>query len=311
MRSAQNYLEIVHDRGQRKLPLQRVYRNLQNRDLFLMAYAKLYANKGAMTKGVDPVDTVDGMSLARIDTIISKLQAGIYQWQSVRRVHIDKKNGKKRPLSIPIMKDRAMQALFKLALEPVAETTADPNSYGFRPFRSCADAIGQCFICLGKSYSPKWVLEGDIKACFDEISHQWLLDNIPMDKTVLSKWLKSGYIDEGKMYPSHMGTPQGGIISPVIANMTLDGLEQIAKSAVTGRIYGNIRSKINVIRYADDFVVTGANRSILKNKVKPAIEAFLTERGLSLSQEKTRITRIDEGFDFLGQTAGNTAVSCL
>ena len=102
MRSAQNYLEIVHDRGQRKLPLQRVYRNLQNRNLFLSAYAKLYANKGAMTKGIDPADTADGMSLARIDTIISKLQAGTYQWQAVRRVHIDKKNGKKRPLGLPI-----------------------------------------------------------------------------------------------------------------------------------------------------------------------------------------------------------------
>ena len=264
----------------------------------LPAVKRVTSNKGKKTPGIDGV--VWTINREKIDAV-SQLKHRGYSPLPLRRIYIPKKNGKKRPLSIPVMKDRAMQALHKPALEPVAETTADPNSYGFRPFRSCADAIGQCFICLGKSYSPKWVLEGDIKACFDEISHQWLLNNILMDNTVLSKWLKSGYIEEGKRYPSHMGTPQGGIISPVIANMTLDGLEQTAKSAVAGRIHGNIRSKINVIRYADDFIVTGANRSILKNKVKPAIEAFLAERGLSLSEEKARITRIEDGFDFLGQ----------
>ena len=98
------------------------------------------------------------------------------------------------------MKDRAMQALYKLALDPVAETTADPNSYGFRPYRGCADAIGQCFISLAKRYSPVWILEGDIKACFDEISHQWMLENIPMDKQTLQKWLKAGYVEGGKLY---------------------------------------------------------------------------------------------------------------
>jgi RNA-directed DNA polymerase len=232
---------------------------------------------------------------------VSQLKHRGYRPFPLRRISIPKKNGKKRPLSIPVMKDRAMQALHKLALEPVAETTADPNSYGFRPLRSCADAVGQCFITFGKSYSPQWVIEGDIKACFDEISHEWLLSNILMDRKILSKWLKAGYIDGGKRYPTYRGTPQGGIISPVIANMTLDGLERTAVSSVPGRIHGNIRSKVNVIRYADDFIVTGANRSILKNNVMPAVEAFLAERGLTLSGEKTRITRIEDGFDFLGQ----------
>jgi len=122
-----------------------------------------------------------------------------------------------------------------------------------------------------------------------------------MDKKMLSLWLKAGYIEEGKLYPNHKGTPQGGIISPVIANMTLDGLENAAKSAVPQRIFGNTRSKINVIRYADDFIITCVSKDILQNKVKPAIESFLAERGLELSQEKTKITRIDQGFDFLGQ----------
>jgi RNA-directed DNA polymerase len=118
---------------------------------------------------------------------------------------------------------------------------------------------------------------------------------------ILGKWLKSGYVEEGKLYPTHKGTPQGGIISPTIANMTLDGLEKIARAAVPARMYGNIRSKVNVIRYADDFIITGATREILQKKVKPAVQTFLSERGLTLSEEKTRITRIEKGFDFLGR----------
>jgi len=264
----------------------------------LLAVKRVTSNKGKHTPGVDKII----WNTPRLKMgAVNQLRRKGYHPSPLRRIYIPKKNGKKRPLSIPTMKDRAMQALHKLALEPVAETTADPNSYGFRPYRSCADAIGQCFISLGKSYSPRWVLEGDIKACFDEISHKWLLDNIPMDKEILAKWLKSGYIEKGICHPTHRGTPQGGIISPVIANMTLDGLEETARAAVPLRMYGNIRSKVNVIRYADDFVITGATKEILIKKVKPAVQEFLAERGLRLSEEKTRITRIEDGFDFLGQ----------
>jgi RNA-directed DNA polymerase len=199
------------------------------------------------------------------------------------------------------MRDRACQALYKMALEPVAETMADPNSYSFRAWRSCADAIAQCFITLAKRISPIWILEADIRACFDEISHSWMLDNILMDKEVLRKWLKAGYMENGKTYPTKMGTPQGGIASPTLANMVLDGLEAAAKTAAPARIDGYKRSMINVIRYADDFVITGHSRELLESQVKPAVEAFLRERGLSLSEAKTRIVRIDDGFDFLGQ----------
>jgi RNA-directed DNA polymerase len=154
---------------------------------------------------------------------------------------------------------------------------------------------------LAKGYSPVWILEADIKACFDEICHQWMLDNILIDKTILNKWLKAGYIESGKCFPTHKGTPQGGIISPILMNMTLDGLEAAVRKAVPDRITRNTRSKVNFIRYADDFIVTGATREILEEQVKPVIESFLQQRGLKLSEEKTSIVQIEEGFNFLGQ----------
>jgi RNA-directed DNA polymerase len=193
------------------------------------------------------------------------------------------------------MRDRAMQALYALAVVPVAETTGDLNSYGFRDGRCCADAIKQCYNCLAKRLSARWILEADIQACFDKIDHQWILNNILIDKKILRSWLNAGYVDKGKLYPTKAGTPQGAIISPVLANMTLDGLETAVKNAVPKR------AKVHVIRYADDFIVTGESKQILQQKVKPAIRSFLSQRGLNLSGEKTRITRIENGFDFLGQ----------
>jgi RNA-directed DNA polymerase len=194
-----------------------------------------------------------------------------------------------------------MQALYALALAPLAETIGDLNSYGFSTHRRCADAIEQCFITLSKRQSPSWILEGDIKACFDEISHYWILDKILLDKQVLGKWLKAGYIEEKTVYPTRKGTPQGGIISPTIANMVLDGLEQVAKASAPPWRTGHTLPKLNAIRYADDFIITGESKHLLECNVKPAIESFLKHRGLRLSEAKTRITHINRGFDFLSQ----------
>ena len=201
---------------------------------------------------------------------------------------------------MPAMKCRAMQALYLLALDPVAETTADPNSYGFRPQRSTADAIEQCFITLGKGKSPQWILEGDIKGCFDAISHTWLLAHIPMDKPMLKKWLKAGYMEKHVLHPTEEGTPQGGIISPVLANLTLDGLERMLMEHFP-KVKTAKGALVNFARYADDFIVTGRTKELLEQEVKPLVEQFMKERGLQPSQEKTTITHIEDGFDFLGQ----------
>jgi len=194
------------------------------------------------------------------------------------------------------MFDRAMQALYKLALAPVAETLADPNSYGFRELRRCADAIAAGFNALSKPNSATWVLEGDITGCYDNIRQLWMRENIVTDPEVLRKWLEAGYVENGRLYPTRKGTPQGGIISPILANLTLDGLERAVHEAVPRR------SRVNFVRYADDFIITGKSLCLLQEQVKPAVEAFLRERGLELSPEKTVITHITRGFTFLRQT---------
>lgn len=262
----------------------------------LWAVRRVTTNKGKRTPGVDGV--VWRTSREKLAAVESLKRKG-YRPQPLRRVYIPKRNGKRRPLSIPTMRDRAMQALYLLALNPVAETQADPNSYGFRLRRSVADAWGQCYIALAKGYAPEWIFEADIESCFDRISHPWLLENVPMDREVLRKWLEAGYLEDATFHPTLAGTPQGGVVSPVIANFALDGLEEAARSAVPDRVEG-IRSKVHVVRYADDFIVTAASRKLLVEQVIPAVEAFLAERGLRLSSEKSKITHVGQGFELLG-----------
>jgi RNA-directed DNA polymerase len=261
-----------------------------------LAVRRVTENRGKRTPGVD--GEIWDTPKKKAQGIASLRQYG-YRAQPLRRIYIPKRNGKKRPLGIPTMLDRAMQALYKLALDPIAETTGDPNSYGFRRERSQADAIAQCFLCFRQKTSPSAVYEGDIRGCFDNISLEWLMEHIPMEKHILKQWLKCGYIDRGVLYDTKNGTPQGGIASPVLANMALDGLEAVVANQPhrgTKR-----QAKLHLIRFADDFVITGSSKALLEEDIQPGVVDFLAERGLSLSAEKTKLTDIEQGFDFLGQ----------
>ena len=262
-----------------------------------LAVKRVTENRGKNTPGVDGEiwDTP-----AKKMKAVHELQQRGYRPQPLRRMYIPKNSGKMRPLGIPTMKDRAMQALYLLALDPIAETQADPNSYGFRKKRCQADAIAQCFTVLSRKDRARWILEGDIKSCFDNISHEWLLENIPMERNILRRWLKAGYMEQHVLHPTEEGTPQGGIISPVLANMALDGLEKYLREHLPQYQKGQ-RVKVNLVRFADDFIITGYARAFLESVVKPLVERFFRERGLELSPEKTVITHIEDGFDFLGQ----------
>jgi RNA-directed DNA polymerase len=263
-----------------------------------LAVRRVTENQGKSTPGVDRDlwDTPEKKTQG-----LHTLRTRAYHPQPLRRVYVPKSNGQHRPLGIPTMTDRAMQALFLLTLDPVAETRADPNSYGFRRERSTADALRQCHTILSRRCSPTWILEGDIKSCFDRISHAWLLAHIPMNKAILRRWLRAGFMEQGILFATTEGTPQGGIISPVLANLTLDGLERLLREQFPKGNARNRTAKVKLVRYADDFVITGSSRELLEGEVKPLVEHFLNERGLELSAAKTRVTHIEEGFDFLGQ----------
>lgn len=257
----------------------------------LMAVKRVSENRGKRTAGVDNklLDTP-----AKKWRQAKKLNLTGYKPKPLKRTYIPKKNGKKRPLGIPVMQDRAEQALELLGLDPVSECKADNHSYGFRKERSVQDAVDACFNALRGNGSAQYILEGDIKGCFDHINHDWMCDNIPTHKKKLWLWLKSGYLEKGIYNPTKEGSPQGGIISPTLANMALDGLQEL--------LFKRFKKseKVHFVRYADDFIITGKSEEMLANEVKRMVSHFLKERGLSLSEEKTRISHVEDGFDFLG-----------
>jgi len=286
--------------------------NLVKRLQYLLThsfYAKVLAvrtvtqNKGKRTAGVD--DEIWSTPAVKMKAVLS-LTDKRYKAKPLRRIFIPKP-GKdtKRPLSIPTMYDRAMQALYAMALSPIAETLADSMSFGFRKYRSAHDAHAYAFLVLRDKKAAKWILEADIKGCFDNLSHEWLIEHIPMDKSVLKQFLKAGFIFNRHLFPSDRGTPQGGIISPLLANMALDGIEEMFAEAFWKCPRGKIDKqrcntrKVSFARYADDLIVTADSKELAAS-IKEMLTDFLKLRGLELSEEKTKITHIDDGFDFLG-----------
>lgn len=270
-----------------------------------LAVRKVTTNKGKHTPGIDK--ELWNTPAVKMRNVLILTDKG-YKAKPLRRVFIEKPGKKKkRPLGIPCMYDRAMQALYALALDPVSETTADEKSFGFRRGRSAQDACEYIFTALSRRTSPEWVLEGDIKGCFDHISHDWLIEHIPMDKSVLKQFLKAGFVFQNELFPTDEGTPQGGVISPILANMALDGMQKVLSDRFHTNRLGKIdlrfknAHKVNLVRYADDFIVTAATKEIAE-EAKEIIRGFLCTRGLELSEEKTLITHVDDGFDMLGWT---------
>ena len=261
-------------------------------------------NSGKHTPGIDGV--VCDTPKKRLDLLNEGMDLQGYRPKPVRRVYIPKANGKRRPLGIPTIKDRVMQALVKLAMEPEWECRFEANSYGFRPGRACQDAIEAIYTTLNHSGCSEWILDADISGCFDNIDHNTLLERIPVFKETVQKWLKAGIVEMGQFATSEQGTPQGGVISPLLANIALDGLEREFESEkpngepLSPAFRKGKNKGINLIRYADDFVVTAPTKETLESYVIPKVEEFLAKRGLQLSEAKTRIVHVDEGFHFLG-----------
>ena len=289
VRGLQIAISKAYKNGEHNLAKRKCYLLTHSYHAKLLAVRKVTTNKGRYTPGVDGELWI--ASVQKMKAVCSLDSKG-YKPKPLRRIHIPKHNGKLRPLSIPTMKDRAMQTLYGFALDAIQEATADSNSYGFRIGRGCKDANEALFTDLARKTSSGWVLDFDIRGCFDHISHEWLIDNIPIDRRILKKFLKAGFIFEGKLFPTDEGTPQGGTISPILANMTLNGMERLIKTH-----FGK-ESKVHLVRFADDSVLITPTKEMAKEG-KDLLQTFLKERGLEFAEEKTQIVNIEEGFDFL------------
>jgi group II intron reverse transcriptase/maturase len=246
---AESYLNIIQDRGTRMLPLDDVYRQMFNPNMYLRAYAKLYKNEGAMTPGTTE-ETVDGMSQEKIAKIIEAIRYERWQWTPVRRVEIPKSNGKMRPLGMPTWSDKMVQEVIRSILEAYYEPQFSRHSHGFRPKRGCQTALTE----IRNTWTgTKWFIEGDIKGCFDNIDHSILM-HILREKIQDNRFLrliegalKAGYCEEWTYHPSLSGCPQGGIVSPILSNIYMDRLDRFVQETLIPEYTGNQRRKDNPI----------------------------------------------------------------
>ncbi len=267
-------------------------------NLLLSVHKVTQENKGKRTAGIDSQLILTPK--ARVKLVRSMQKHEAWKVSPAKRIYVPKPNGKQRPLGILTIKNRVAQAIVKNALEPSWEARYEPHNYGFRLGRSVHDAIAQCWMRLNRRTKDRWVLEADLRAAFDNVSHKFILDKLGKipGRSLIKEWLEAGYIENEIFYDTASGVPQGGVLSPVLFNIALDGLHRI------------LGSRVGFILYADDFVVTAQTKEELEN-LKPAIENWLSERGLVLNPEKTKIVSINDGFNFLGFNVRQYHGKCL
>ncbi|HEM3419595.1 reverse transcriptase/maturase family protein [Streptococcus suis] len=314
MRTAKTILTVIHERGKQDKPLERVYKLLFNRELYLIAYAKLYPNNGAMTKGVTE-ETIDGMSIQKIDRIIEQLRRETYYWRPARREYIPKKNGKHRPLGIPVWSDKLLQEVIRMILEAYYEPQFSEHSHGFRPKRGCHTALQEIQTWKG----TRWFIEGDISSYFDTIDHDVLITMLSRQIQdgrfirLIKNMLEAGYLDDWKFHKTISGTPQGGVISPLLANIYLHQFDKwVGEELIPQYTRGN-KQKANsaynrlsrrIKCYQDKGDYKKAHQLIVERRNLPSVDTYDT------SYRRLRYVRYADDF-ILGFTGSKAEAKAI